>query len=434
MLRVLRRRSTAVKARGAADSEPGALLLRCLSARGPETGDRGLETAAWSRVVELATREHVAPLLFKRLKESGGSDLVPADEWKRLRLAYFTNGDRNTRLFRELRKVLDCLHNSDIKVIVLKGAYLAEAVYGDTALRPMCDADLLVRQAELAKAESALLAISTTPPQAYRPPPPSGETGPANAEGDGGMEKHIQQIQIHDLTVELHWSIASEAEPFKINANGLWQRACPARVAGVEALALSSEDLILHLCLNLCHTDWLAGLRSLCDLAETVRRFGSSTDWAGVAQGARDWDAAKYVGLTLSLAQTLLGAEVPGSIIEQLVPGGLDPRVLEAAKESVVTQTGYGPRIPSLYPSGAKSLRGEVKWFWRRVFLSRDEMAAKYPASRNSRHLYLHHALRLRDALRASPSYLPILVRFMRAGLRRSRYASLSSWLKSGKT
>jgi hypothetical protein len=418
---------------GAADSEPGALLLRGLAGRKLETGDRRPDATDWSRVVDIATREHVAPLLFKRLKESGASDFVPADEWKLLRRAYFTNGDRNTRLFRELRAVLARLRSSDIPVIVLKGAYLAEAVYGDVALRSMCDVDLLVRQAELARAESALLALSTTPLQAYRPPPPTGETRPANSEPDRGTGRHIQQIQIHNLAVELHWTITSEAEPFKIDAGGLWQRARRTRVAGAEALALSHEDLLLHLCLHLCHSDWLAGLRPLCDLAEAVRRLGRDIDWAVLVARARDWGASRHVGLTLCLARDLLGAEVPGEVLKQLVPGGIDPYVLAAARESVLTQTGYGPRIPSLYPSGARSLGGEAKWFWRRVFLSRAEMAVKYPASRSSKHFRLYYMLRLRDALRALPSYVPFLVRFMLVGLRRSRYASLADWLKPGK-
>ena len=423
-----------MKTRGAADSEPGALLLRCLAGRRLETGDRGPDTTDWSRVVDIATREHVAPLLFKRLKESGASDFVPADEWRQLRRAYFTNGDRNTRLFRELRAVLDRLRSSGIPVIVLKGAYLAEAVYGDVALRSMCDVDLLVNQAELAKAESALLAMSTTPAEQYRPAPPTGETRPVNEEPDRGTGRHIQQIQIHNLTVELHWTITSEAGPFKIDARGLWQRARPAHVAGVEALALCPDDLILHLCLHVSQANWLAELRSLCDLAEVIHRFGRDIDWAALVERAREWGAERHVGLTLCLGGDLLGAEVPGEVLERLVPGGIDPHVLAAAKESVVTQTGYGPRLPSLFPSSAGSLGDEVRWFRSRVFLSRDEMAAKYPASRNSRHIYLYYLLRLRDALRAFPSYARILARFMRAGFRRSRYASLSDWLGSGKS
>jgi hypothetical protein len=422
----------AVKAREAASSAPGDLLIRCLSAgRKPLAVDR--EPVDWGKVVDIATREHVAPLLYKRLKETDESSLVPDDEWKLLRRAYFTNSDRNVRLFRELRTVLDCLRGSDIKVIVLKGAHLAEAVYGDIALRSMCDVDLLVQRTDLEKAEAALLALSAVQPNQYRPAPPAGDARCVDAEPDVGTGRHVQPIQIHDLTVELHWTITSETGPFRIDDAGFWERACPINVAGVEVLALSPADLVLHLCLHLCHSDWLAGLRSLCDLAEAIHRYGGDMDWTQVAERARDWGASRYVGLTLCLAKTLLGAEVPGDVLEQLVPGGIEPHVLEAAKESVVTRTGYGPRVPSLYPSGARSLGGEARWFRNRVFLSREEMAAKYPASRNSKYFRLYYVLRLRDALRVCPSYARILARFMMAGLRRSRYAALSTWLKSGK-
>lgn len=407
--------------RAAADFETGDLLVRCLAGRGPGTGDRAPETIDWSRVVDVATREHVAPLLYRRLKESNARSDVPEDAWERIRRAYFTSADRNAHLYRGLRTVLESLRSAGIKVIVLKGAYLAEAVYGDIALRPMCDVDLLVHEDNIERARAVLLGAGGARQQFE------------DIAASFVRHRHLSQITLGHLVAELHWTITSATDPFSIDDAGLWERARPASIAGVEVLALSPEDLILHLCLHLCHSDWLAGLRPLCDVAEAIHRYGSDTDWAAVAERAREWGAARYVALPLRLAQALLGAEVHDDVIERLVPGGIDPRVLQAATESFVTQTGYGPRVPSYYPSGARSFGDEARWFRNRVFLSRDEMAAKYPASRGSKHFYLYYVLRLRDALRAYPSYARLVARYMMTGLRRSRYAALHYWLKSRK-
>ncbi|MCX6844909.1 MAG: nucleotidyltransferase family protein [candidate division WOR-3 bacterium] len=406
------------------------LLLGCLSDRGPGTGDRGSGTADWDEVVDVAVREHVAPLLFKRLKGSDARDSVPADAWKRLRRAYFTSGDRNMRLNRELRAVLQCLRSSGVKVIVLKGAYLAEAVYGDVALRPMCDNDLMVPQAELARAEAVLLDMGGVRRKqpGHAAPAPGAQC--EDIEPGRRVAKHALPVFIRDLAVELHWTIANPPGPVRVDAAGLWDRARPAAIAGVEVLALSSGDLLLHLCLHFCYQHRLAGLRSFCDIAETINHFRGEMDWAQVVHSAREWRASRYVGLTLHLARSMLGAGVPDDVLEQLVPGGLDQRILETARESVLAQTGYSQGVSLFDLQGAHSLGDKVRLSWKRVFLSRDEMAAIYPASRNSRHLYLYYALRLRDVIRTFGSHTLKRGRLMVRSRGVDPNASLVNWLK----
>jgi len=407
-----------VKAPGSADSEPGDLLLRCLSHRGPGTGDQGRTTVSWNEVVDAADREHVAPLLFKRLKDSDAQALVPADAWQRLRRAYFTSGDRNTRLFRELRTVLERLRGSDIKVIVLKGAYLAEAVYGDVALRPMCDNDLLVPRADLARAEAVLLDMGGVHQQF--------EDTAASCR----RKHHLPQITIGHLVVEIHGNIVSPAGPVRVSPAGLWDRARPALTAGVEVLALSPEDLLPHLCLHFSYQDACVGLRSLCDIAETIQHFGGGVDWPQVTERAREWGATRHVSLALHLAGSMLGAAVPDDVLERLVPEGIDRSILEAAREAVLTQTGRHHWESLFSAQGARSPGDKAKFLRERVFLSRDEMAAKYPASRGSRFFYLYYALRLRDGLRAYSFHALRRARLMMQRRRRERYAALYDWLK----
>ena len=397
------------------------VLLRQLTAYSSQlTADSRQPSADWNEVADMAVEHGLAPLLFKRLKESDARAGVPAEVWERLRLAYFASAGRNMRLYRELRPVLQCLRSSGIPVIVLKGAFLAEAVYGDVALRPMRDVDLMVPRAESPRAQAILLDMGRAHQQ------------PEDIESFFRERHHLPPAVIRDLAIELHWTIASPTGPVKMDAAGLWDRAYPATVAGVEVLALSPEDLLLHLCLHFGYQHRLTGLKSLCDVAETIHRFRGEMDWAQVAHLAREWGAARYVGLTLHLARSLLDAGVPDDVLERLVPGGLDQRVLETARQSVLAQTGYGPWTPFFDLRGARSLGDKVKLFRKRVFLSRDEMAAIYPASRDSRHLYLYYALRLKDVMRVFWSHnlrrgLPMI-----RSRGQDRNVSLVNWLKSG--
>jgi hypothetical protein len=394
-------------------------LLRCLSVtRHPSPVSRQ-PPPDWTAVLALADDHGLTPLLYKRLKEANAQDGVPADEWKRLRRAYLVSAARNTRLFRELGKVLQRLRSSDVTVIVLKGGYLAEAVYGDAALRPMVDVDLLVREADLGRAQAVLLDMGGVHQQFE------------DIESHIKWRYHLPQLVVGDLAVEIHWTIAPLLGPVRVSAAGLWDRARPATIAGVEVLAPCPEVLLLHSCLHACYQEFLSGgLRSLCDVTETIRRFRDEIDWAHLVELAREWGAFRYAGLILHLAGSLLGAAVPDAVLEQLVPGGLARPVFEAARQSVLTRTGYGQWQPFLDKIHTPSFGDTARLSWRRVFLSREEMAATYPASRNARYLYLYYVRRVGHLVW---SYTTHTLRRALLMLKRGRdpQADLVRWLNS---
>ena len=412
------------------DTGPADLLVRCLSGRNG-TALSGLvgqtSTGDWNRAVEFADREHVAPLVFKRLKQIDAQVGVPPAAWNRLRRAYFTSGDRNTRLYRELRAALECLRGAGIRVMVLKGPFLGEAIYGDVALRPMCDADLMVERADLARASAVLLELGH--------PERPGPAAPSPVEPDGAEAKHVRPIVIQDLAIELHWTIVAPDGPVKLEVAGLWDRARPTTTAGVEVLALSREDLLLHLCLHFCYQHGCVGLRHLCDVAETVHRLGSELDWVRVSGMAREWNAARYVALALHLARSVLTAEVPDDVLERLVRGGLDPGLIEQARECVLERESYDNWSLLPFPNrfGGSSTLERMKTLRDVIFLSRDEMALRYPMSRDSRLLWPYYVRRLVDLPREyGRATLRQGLRLMRVRERDSTQ-SLAKWLKSGK-
>jgi hypothetical protein len=129
----------------------------------------------------------------------------------------------------------------------------------------------------------------------------------------------------------------------------------------------------------------------------------------------------------------MLGAGVPDGVLERLVPGGIDQRILDTARQSVLAQTGHGQWAPFFDLLGVESIGDKARVFSERVFLSRGEMAVKYPASRDSKHLYLYYALRLRDVIRTFGFHALRRARLMMLSRGRDRNASLLNWLKSGK-
>jgi len=226
----------------------GDLLLYCLGIGTDEIKFARLEqlsSSDWDDVIQQSVRHGITPLLYQRLKALSPSANIPDSIVQKLQEIYLHNAARNMRLYHELSTVLKILQNEDIPVIVLKGAALAETVYQNIALRPMGDVDLLVKKEDLHRAETTLLNLGYVIPEIY-----------LEKKDWYWKEHHHLTPYLKNITIEVHWNIAPPSHQFQIDINGMWDRARLTKIANIEALVLSHEDLILHLCLhNMVHID-----------------------------------------------------------------------------------------------------------------------------------------------------------------------------------
>jgi len=408
--------------------EAGAMLLQCLDveieveadgARAHRSGP--WSEADWDAVVREAMRQGIAPLLYRRLQGGGLSASVPPRVMERLREMALGYALKSLRLYRELAEVLTALRGEGIGVIVLKGAHLAECVYGDKALRAMRDLDLLVRKADLARAEAKLLEMGYEP----RPRP------------DFLACHHLHPLaRPGGIPVELHWTLESPTEPIAIDLDGLWQRARPATIAGVDVLVLAPEDLLLHLCLHTSfHHQFELGLRGCWDILETLRHHRETVDWAQLQRRARQWGIEKYVYLTLRLARELLGAAVPASALAVLEPRGFEPQLVALAIAEIFHAE--SPSVSSRFVRmwGSMRFRERVACSMEILFPSIGSLSRQYPASASARWRYPYYLLRWRDLV---GQYSRTVFRMIRrdrdvvAMVRRERdRASLMNWLKA---
>lgn len=261
--------------------------------------------ADWRILIEESDRHGVTPLLYFRVKTSSGSH-VPTGVIEELRNAYLRSTAANARRYRQLSTILTALKDESIPVIVLKGAHLGEVVYGGMiGLRTMGDVDLLLRREDLPRSRHRLLDIGGCP---------SDERA---------------------LNLDIHWNIGDvdlfgnrglAVAQFNIDVDGIWERARPAVIGGVQTLVLSPEDLLIHLCIHLSYDHLFldAGLRGLCDLRQTIRHYHGRMEWDGVQRRSEEWGMRNAVFLSLLLAKTLLGADVPDRVVESMTPDQWD--------------------------------------------------------------------------------------------------------------
>jgi len=247
----------------------------------------------------------------------------------------------------------------------------------------MCDLDLLVRRDDLARARDVLAGMGYAP-QYF-----------GVEQVDYAQHHHLRPMARPDgIRVEIHWTIARPVGPAEVDLEGIWERAQPAKIAGVQALVLSPEDLILHLCLHTSFTHkFRVGLRMCWDLHEVVSHYRDAIDWDVVVQRAEQWRIGRYVYLTLQLVRELLAADIPVTAVAALQPPDFSTQVVDWARTCIFSPESSA----SVSPSMARlwmSRRLKLSVLLRTLWPSRMAMARVYSIPADSRRIYLYYPQR----------------------------------------
>jgi hypothetical protein len=282
-------------------------LLRLLAGEAPPSPGNAdaWSGEAWDSIIELAARQGVSPLLYHCL---AGAELPEAVR-TRLRRHYLRTAADNTRRFAALEEALLALQHIDVPVILLKGGHLAPLVYGNIALRPMVDLDLLVNEEDASRALGVLSTLGYAPVK--------GEAWMSARLGHHGMRR------ADGLLLELHQRVGAFSVGTHVDQAGIWERAKPATVGKAPAMVLDAGDLLLHICVHSASQHLLQlGLMPLCDARQILVHYGAQIVPEEIVARAREWRVARAVFLTLSLSDTLLDAPVDPAMLDALCPSG----------------------------------------------------------------------------------------------------------------
>lgn len=368
-------------------SGPTDILIALLRAgRGlPPSFDFGSASPGdWAPVPAEARRHGLTPYLFRKLRpreDFRPPVAVPEEILSALQRDYLGNVSANLVRFHFLGNVLRSLGAAGVPAIVLKGGYLAEAVYGDVSLRVMSDLDLLVRRESLPAAAAVLQAAGFDTDEYCLEPPTDLQEFPF-------VHRKTRAV------IELHWEVFKPLYPFGFTPEVVWGGAVPAKIAGAEALALSPTDLLCHLAAHAAIHSFNTGLKTLVDAAEAIDRL--SVDWARFADRARCLKSVRPVWVMLALSRRLLGAAVPEDVLGRLAPARGGESLFDAARERILLR-GEGRASRSvLLPTALlvfdrKGIREKVGLVFRKAFPSRAALAAKFQISPRSPLVFLYY-------------------------------------------
>ncbi len=226
----------------------------------------------------------------------------------------------NRLLVRLCSQALAALRDAGHETLVLKGVPLGLAYYGDVALRPMSDFDILVRRSDAPSALVALSRLGWSPERRV----------------DDTYFRLRHGVSLHDptgRTLDFHWSIHEEDVGPHADDEA-WASSVPLDVEGVPTRMLAPAPMLVHSLAT--GAKWAAdpAVRWVADATLIVRR--GDVDWVAFASEVARRRMVVRSRASLSYLQVAMRVTVP----EQLTDVGDDEgaRLAERLEHQIRTR------------------------------------------------------------------------------------------------
>lgn len=268
-----------------------------------------------------AGSQRLLPAAYLNLRES-----VPPDPWLEVaKTEYLRARYTNLLRFDDAAPILGEFREDGVTFLLLKGAALVAAHYGDPGMRPMVDLDVMVKEEDAERAIAILRGHGYTP------------AGPV----DAAVRAVVHSIPFARPAAppfDLHWR-ASELEEDR----AVWGRVIETRYQGVMVRVPGPADLLLQACVTGSSWDWDAPQRWVLDAMAVLRSSGDCLDWPALIAGAISMRLSTSVHDSLRFLREEFGAAIPGEVLGALAAAPASRWERQAARARRVRPDLRGP-------------------------------------------------------------------------------------------
>ena len=271
----------------------------------------------WQSLRARARIEGMEALLLAHAVDAGLLPVMPEEVAETLLAVYRRQWIWNRRLRGEQRRIIAALSAHGVEVMVIKGVTLAERLYGDVALRPSGDIDLLVRPKDIESCARVLTMIG------YAPLP-----GRATPSQWHAMVNRALAFRHSDgFELDVHWRLTSQPAYIAAFPTGeIWQSAEQADQADPSLFRrLSLDDELRFLCYHYAAQHEDKRLIWLVDIAEILRTLPAAWDWRSFAADTIARGLATPVNVALRTAQSVSELAAPRGLLETLSEATANP-------------------------------------------------------------------------------------------------------------
>lgn len=261
----------------------------------------------WQRLHTVAHYHEVQPLLYREALTSPDARW-PAEVRSSIQWRWAQAVARSMWHWAMLRRCVEAFGAEQIRVLPIKGLVVGHLLYGDPALRPAVDVDVLVPAGEWARAATVLERLG------YR--------RLHGAVPDWFRLRHWKSEEfVHPGgCVELHWTFGAW-RPNVIDPAFAWAHATVRRIGTLDLLTLSWEDCLLTLALHLRRHLQSLRLKHLLDIGLLLAQRGQTLDWAYLQSQAARLRLRRTLAYVLLLAQETLELSLPADAMACLERG-----------------------------------------------------------------------------------------------------------------
>jgi hypothetical protein len=377
------------------------LLLLCCRT---EIGDKGrnelieiqINKIDWDCFLRKAREEGIAPIVFLMLPGIViDKNNIPDYVTDELKKDYYLSAKKNILTLNVLGNILNVFNKAGLKVIVLKGAALAETVYGNLALRSMSDVDLLVKKEDLYQINEQLKGLGYFPTD-------------RSVEDVDFTSTYLTTLDYRNPlknspSFHIHWhfvnsTIPNESYIGQIKMEDIWRDAVRTNIANTETWAMSPHHLIIHLAehaLRVTHS--LSKLSYFCDIDRSINYYGKGLDWNLLVQDTIRFNLNKMVYTTLYFSRYFIEAKIPEDVLLKLKPERFSiPEKIFMRKTAENKRTSGMSYL--IHLSMNKGLVKKLKFVGRTLFPPKDILAQRSYISGSDMN-YRYYINRIREVL-----------------------------------
>lgn len=345
----------------------------------------------WNIFLKKARGEGISPLVFSRLSELAAHYDIPEYVTEELKKDYYLSATKNALIFEELKNVLGLFNQSGLQVIVMKGAALAETAYGNPALRPMSDVDLLVKNEDLYQIDELLKKLGYSPIDRAVDDVDFSSTYLTTLDYRSSAK--------NSPSFHVHWHFVNSTIPNEsyinhIKMDDIWRDAVKTIIADTETWVMAPHHLLIHLsehALRVTHS--LNKLSYFCDIDRAINYYenppipplpkggkgdyyGKGLDWDLLVRDTIRFNLNKMVYTTLYFSRYFIKANVPEDVLLKL-----KPKRFSIPEKIFMRKAAENKRTPGMsyliHLSMNKGLAKKLKFVGRTLFPPKDILAQR---------------------------------------------------------
>jgi len=247
-------------------------------------------------MLALARHHRVVPLMYQKCDNEELRAGLSTD--------YAKIENKQTRRWPVLQQVFNGMAEAGIPLVLLKGSLLSNTLFEHQLYKDMNDADVLVPAEYLDQARHFLTNAGfeavvdvwgeEDDPTAFNLP----------------MMMHVDTQTV----ISVHFNLKSPATGVEPDIDRIWRDVKPVESRSVNALRMTWEDTLLHICIDL--PMFKIGLREFIDLANIIDQC--DIDWQVFEQRVETWRAQNGAYRLLSCLRFGLDMNIPDDMLRRI--------------------------------------------------------------------------------------------------------------------